>query len=258
MRMRELEHRTGVSREVIRIMLRAGVLPEPKRLGRNRAEYGEAHVSGIAAVRELQTSSRMTLKEIKAALDGGGFQRGATRPSYVDLDQLIAGQFGLDRAPPVDIAILEERVPSARRDAIAFQSIGLLSIDEQNDRQFLSLTDARLVDIWSSIRAAGFVEEAGFPPENIAFYKQAAEFIAKHEVATFLGNNRVPVTAEQAAQMLRVALPLMLDFIGLLRLKAFVKALQLHLNSAAGAAGGLGDGENTATGVQQNWDPLIP
>lgn len=233
MRMRELERRTGVNREVIRIMIREGVLPEPKRLARNRAEYDETHVRGVAAVRELQLSSRMTLKEIKAALDSGGLDRGATSRPDLHLDELIAGQFGLNQAPPVDLAVLEERLPTARRDAIAFQSIGMLSIFKENGREFLSLTDARLVGIWSSIRNAGFVEEIGFAPENIAFYMDAAELIAKHEVDTFLGNSRVPIAPERAAQMLQVALPLMLDFVGLLRLKAFVKALQARLGNEA-------------------------
>ena len=70
MKMRELEERTGVDREVIRIMIREGLLPEPQRPARNAAEYDEGHVSGIATIRHLQQTSRMTLKEIRSALSG--------------------------------------------------------------------------------------------------------------------------------------------------------------------------------------------
>ena len=42
MKMRELEARTGVDREVIRVYFRKGLLPEPHRPARTAADYGEA------------------------------------------------------------------------------------------------------------------------------------------------------------------------------------------------------------------------
>lgn len=229
MKMRELEHRTGVSREVIRIMLREGLLPEPVRPARNAAEYDEAHVRGVASIRQLQQSSRMTLKEIKAALDGGGFDRLRSTTTFAHLDSLLAGLFGLNEAPPVTLDTLQLRSPDARRDAAAFQKLGMLQIFKHDGQDAVGLADARLVDIWGQIREAGFVEEIGFPPENIAFYLDAARHVAYCEVETFLGNSSVPIEEGRAAEMLHTALPLMLDFFGLLRLKSFMKTLSSRL-----------------------------
>lgn len=220
--MRELEERTGVNREVIRIMLREGLLPEPLRPSRNAAEYDEAHVRGVAAVRDLQRSSRMTLKEIKSALATGGLSDRSPGNNHPQLEALLAGRFGLDEAPPVDLATLAERSPTAQIDAAAFEKLGMLNVDRVNGQETLSLADARLVDIWGQIREAGFVEEAGFTPANIGFYLEAAQMVARREAEIFFGNSLVPLDDDESARMLHVALPLMLDFFGLLRLKAFM------------------------------------
>lgn len=232
MKMRELERRTGVNREVIRIMIRKGLLPEPKRPARNAADYDEAHVRGVAAVRELQTNSRMTLAQIRQALDGNASAVSQGSSSFAHLDTLLAGLFGLETAPPVKLSSLEVRAPQARRDADAFHRLGMLELIEVGEDvdSALSGLDARLIDIWAEIRNAGFVEEAGFPPENIGFYLEAAEMVASREVEVFLGNRTGAIDEEGAARMLHVALPLMTDFLAVLRIKCFMRVLKNRLD----------------------------
>ena len=69
--------------------------------------------------------------------------------------------------------------------------------------------------------------QAGFPPENIIFYLQAAEEVAAREAEVFLKGSAGRITEENAAAMLQGALPLMLDFFGLLRLKAFMRNIHV-------------------------------
>lgn len=224
MRMRELEEKTGVDREVIRILLRKGLLPEPHRLAPNQADYDESHVRAIAVVRELQKGSRLTLDQIKELLDGNGLDSGAGAATYQRLEELLAIRFGLDGTRLVPLASIAERNPMAEHDAQAFEDMGIVSlVGDDGGEPRLSLTDARLVEIWSQIRELGFVEEAGFPPQNIAFYLQAAEEVAAREADVFLKGSAGRITEENAAAMLQGALPLMLDFFGLLRLKAFMR-----------------------------------
>lgn len=222
MKMRELEQRTGVSREVIRIMIREGLLPEPHRPAKNAADYDEAHVRGITTIRALQRSSRMTLKEIKTVLNGGSVEGANAASASRHLDALLAGLFGLDRAPTVTLSSMETRLPYARNDVAAFAKIGMLELIETEGEPAISSEDARLIEIWNAIRRAGFVEEAGFPPDNIAFYLTAAKEVARNEARIFFGNNTIPISEGEAAAMLHKALPLMLDFFGLLRMKAFM------------------------------------
>ncbi len=223
MKMRELETVTGVNREVIRIMFRKGLLPEPERPARNAAQYGEPHVRAIKAVRALQHNSRMTLDEIRNAIDGQTLASRNGASVYHRLEELLAIRFGIDQSPLVTIANLAERFPAAARDAKAFAEMDMLTVVDADDGPSLSITDARLVEIWGRIRSAGFVEETGFPPENIAFYREAAELVARSEAKVFLEGSAGRIDDEQGAEMLHTALPLMLDFFGLLRIKAFVR-----------------------------------
>src|SRR3546814_2512177 len=59
-KMRDLEKRTGVHRETIRVYFRHGLLPEPERPAPNVADYGETHVQAVLAVRKLQRSEEHT------------------------------------------------------------------------------------------------------------------------------------------------------------------------------------------------------
>lgn len=232
MKMRELEERTGVDREVIRILLREGLLPPPERPSRNAAEYDESHVKGVAAIRELQKGARLTIKQIKALVNGHGADALEPASPYGHLEALLAHRFGLDEAPTVSIATLSQRYPAAERDSRAFASMGMLVIVDGPDGPALSFNDARLVEIWGRIREAGFVDENGFPPENIAFYREAAEMVAAHEAAIFFREGDGRIEEGQAAAMLHNALPLMLDFFGLLRIKAFMRNVNASTVSA--------------------------
>lgn len=223
MRMRELEQVTGVDREVIRILLRKGLLPEPLRPAKNQAHYDETHVRAIQAVRELQRGSRLTLDQIKEMLDGRGLDSGAGAATYQHLEELLAIRFGLAEARLIPLSSIAERSAVAEQDARTFERMGMVEIVEDAGESRLSLTDARLIEIWSQIRELGFVEESGFPPENIAFYLSAAEDVAAREADVFLKGSAGRITEESAAAMLQGALPLMLDFFGLLRLKAFMR-----------------------------------
>ena len=53
MKMRDLEAKTGVNRETIRVYFREGLLPEPNRPARNVADYGDEHARAVTAVRKL-------------------------------------------------------------------------------------------------------------------------------------------------------------------------------------------------------------
>lgn len=225
MKMAELERRTGVDREVIRILLRKGLIPQPDRPARNAAIYDERHVRAIAAVRALQKGSRLTLDQIRAALEGGGPEAPGGVATYRHLEELLAIRLDVDGTASVALDALAERYPMARRDARAFEAMGMLRLIPGAAVERLTLTDARLVEIWGRIREAGFIEETGFPPENIAFYREAAELVAAREVEVFLQGSGGRIDEERAAVMLHAALPLMLDFLGLLRIKAFLRIM---------------------------------
>jgi DNA-binding transcriptional MerR regulator len=225
MRMQELEQRTGVHREVIRIYLRHGLIPEPQRPSRTRAVYDESHVRTIAAVRRLQTEDRLSLPEIKALITGGRAEDRIAPGAVEQLERLVSHRSGTAE-PPVTIAALAERYPHAAEDARTLAAIGLIQVIETPQGDSLSFSSAQLVRIWGEMRESGFTAAIDYAPDILGFYRRAADFVGAWEARTFHArtNGRVPL--DQAAQMVEHALPLMLDFFGHLRRQSFFAHLE--------------------------------
>lgn len=225
MKMRELEARTGVNRETIRVYLREGLLPEPSRPARNVADYGEEHVRAILAVRKLQRDSGMTLPQIAHVLRGGAASRPVGATAFGHLEELVAARVGV-RKSVVALDDLVQQMPHAREDARVLDRIGAIKLAKRSGVDVLSVTDAGLVNLWGRMREAGFDEARGFPPEILGYYIEAAEYVAGKEAQIFLEQVEGKIEEDEAASMLEFALPTMLEFFGLLRLKIFLRNIR--------------------------------
>jgi DNA-binding transcriptional MerR regulator len=224
MKMRDLETRTGVNRETIRVYLREGVVPQPSRPARNVADYGEDHVRAILAVRKLQRDSAMTLPQIKHVLEGGAANRPVGATAFAHLEELVSARVGIENSF-VSLSTMMGQNPKADIDAAALDRIGVITLIDTADGPALSVTDAGLVNIWGRMRMAGFDEDRGFPPDILGYYIEAAEYVAGKEAELFLERVEGRIDEDEAATMLEFALPTMLDFFGLIRLKAFLRSI---------------------------------
>src|SRR5258708_2107987 len=186
MKMRELEARTGLNRETIRVYLRHGLVPVPQRPLPNVADYDESHVRAILAVRDLQVGSGLTLRQIKQTLNGQHGDRRIEAGAFQHLEALVATRVGLDDRQ-ISIASLLKAFPHAVKDAKALQAIGIVEIKETAAGPCLSVTDARLVTIWGEMRTAGFTEETGFSPDVLAFYVEPAEYVERQYIGRKAG-----------------------------------------------------------------------
>ncbi|MDB5699215.1 MAG: merR regulatory family protein [Alphaproteobacteria bacterium] len=234
MKMRELEERTGVGREAIRVYLRYGIVPEPLSQNGTDADYGEGHVRAVLAVRNLQQDSRLTLGQIADVVSGRSTEERIEPVAFRHLEELVATGVGLDDRL-VAISSLTDKNPNALEDARIFHSIGAAVVIDDGGEPKLSLTDAQLVTIWGEMRRAGFAESVDFKPELLLFYVQAAAGLADNEATKFLERTQGRISEEEAAAMLHVGLPRMLDFFGLLRLKFFLQNIR-HMNMLPGRA----------------------
>jgi DNA-binding transcriptional MerR regulator len=232
MKMRDLESRTGVNRETIRIFLRHGLVPEPSRPKHNVADYDESHVRAVLAVRDLQRNSTLTLRQIRESLQGELGERRVEASAFQHLEALVATRVGID-VQPILISSLSRAFPDAPADARHLAAIGAIEVLKSPKGPALSVTDARLVTIWSEMRQGGFTEELGFTPDILTFYLQPAEMIAEREATLFLERTEGRIDDETAAAMLQLGLRLMLDFFGLLRMKRFLQ--HIHKEDAAAA-----------------------
>lgn len=230
MKMRELEKRTGVNRETIRVYLRNGLVPEPGRPKTNVADYDESHVTAILAVRDLQRDSGLTLNQIKDVLNGESGDRRVDAAAFRNLEALVATRVGLDDRQ-VLIASLARAFPKAREDAETFVRMGLVEILRTRNGPALSVTDSRLVTIWGEMRASGYSEELGFTPDILTFYKEPAETIARSESRLFLELVEGKMDEQSAAALFQDGMRLMIDFFSLLRTKALLR--YIHIDDGA-------------------------
>jgi DNA-binding transcriptional MerR regulator len=228
MKMRELEARTGLNRETIRVYLRNGLVPEPLRPKHNVADYDESHVTAILAVRDLQRDSGLTLNQIKDVLNGQQGGRRIEAGAFQNLEALVATRAGIDDRQ-VTISSLLKVWPHAEEDARTFQTMGLVEIIPSRKGPSLSVTDSRLVTIWGEMRASGYDDSLGFTADIVSFYKEPAESIARQETQLFIERVEGKLGDQEAAALFQVGMRLMIDFFNLIRTKALLRLLHRDL-----------------------------
>ena len=223
--MRELERRTGVNRETIRVYLRHGLLPEPQKPKHNVAIYGEEHVRGILAVRRLHKDQRLPLRRIRRAIDGDAAAMPSGVEHFPQLDGLIAARAGVDDSL-VPLAGLATRNPKAADDARRLEKVGAIRRVRRPDGVHVSRIDAELVGLWGDMRAAGYTEELGFTPDICKLHVEAAQALAHEELRIFLADMSGQRPEDPTADMAQAALNHLLSFFGLIRVKTVLDDLR--------------------------------
>jgi DNA-binding transcriptional MerR regulator len=223
MKMRELERRTGVSRQMVQYYLANGLLPEPRRPKPNVADYGEDHVHAIETIRRLQTEGRLRINEIKQALNGAATPLQRDVAVLPHLDKLFALRAGVD-TQLLPLASLQNRNPHAAADAEILQRVGAIDIKQGSGEFLVSHMDAQIIGFWGEMRAAGFTEEQGYDAGIVALYVNAAREMAAAEIGIFMARVRPSQTVEKQAAMAEAASKLMLNVFAVLRMKAEVAA----------------------------------
>jgi DNA-binding transcriptional MerR regulator len=225
MKMRELERRTGVNRETIRVYLRHGLLPEPQRPKHNVALYGEEHVRGILAVRRLQKDQRLPLRRIRRAIDGDAAAMPSGVEHFPQLDGLIAARAGVDDSL-VPLALLASRNARAADDARRLEKFGAIRRVRRPDGIHVSRIDAELIGLWGDMRTAGYTEELGFTVDILKLHVEAAQALAHEELRIFLAHMSGQRPEDPAADMAQAALNHLLSFFGLIRVKTVLDDLR--------------------------------
>jgi DNA-binding transcriptional MerR regulator len=205
LRMKDLCNETGLSRQAIHFYIQAGLLPEGDKTGKNMAWYGPAHVERLRLIRRLQEERLLPLKTIRALLDGDTDELPeAQRNLLAEVSsQLPAGFAG---APARDLLV---RDALARYDLTADElermiELGLVGARGTGATRELTGDAARLLDLWSQFRAAGFTPERGFVVDDVAPFMTAARELVTHEAQLMLARLSHLPPAEVAPMIERV------------------------------------------------------
>ena len=203
-KMKELESRTGVSREAIHFYMREGLLPEPERPKRNVAHYSEEHVLRIKAIKRLQEERFLPLGKIKTILDN------------TDLAESTAGD-ALDAFEHQTLALISGDVPRPDRKLAelaasggmsepairALAAAGVIELHGPPSQPRLDFRDAAIVELWGRVLDLGFDQSPTYDERFLGRYAEILRQTAEQEVDDFLtafGDIPTGEAAEMAAQ----------------------------------------------------------
>jgi DNA-binding transcriptional MerR regulator len=149
----ELAERSGVSSRTIRYYQSEGVLPAPRRDGRD-ARYNPGHLERLELVGELQARG-LKLEAIKSLLDRAGKQKTSVT-EWLGIDEALRASWTDDHAATMTLAEVHQRLGKRPRRLVGeLVDAGLL--ERQDDGSFIAPSDAlldlslRLVDAGVSL-----------------------------------------------------------------------------------------------------------
>lgn len=233
MKMKELERVSGLGRETIRYYIREGLLPEPERPKRNVALYSGEHVERLQTIKRLQAERHLPLHLIKTLVlaEAQNPQKGFE--AFIGLDRHLAPLLSEQPAPAgrndADRYLLKdvvERIKLSDQDVKALLDMGFVTVDREDNEDWLNARNVRLLEIIAAWRAAGFNEAAGFEIENYRIYVEVADALAHRSVAQFYNIFGDKMTGEGAAQLAALGIKLANEMMPLLRIEKIIREVQ--------------------------------
>jgi DNA-binding transcriptional MerR regulator len=219
LRMRDLERATGVGRETIRFYIREGLLPEPERPGRNVAWYDPSFVERIALIKELKHKRFLPLHVIRTIVGGEAEGPSASEvQALLELDGRLFPAIAGARAPaPERLAAVARRTGVRAADVRRIAATGAIEIATRDGDQWLDPDAVAIVEVWATMRRAGFTERLGFRPEQLALYVDVVRALAREELRIFTRGIAGRVSTERATRMAEEGITHLNKLIALLR-----------------------------------------
>lgn len=166
MRISELSASSGVSIPTLKFYLREGLLPPGTPIGRNRAEYGAAHLHRLRLVRALTEVGKLSLRDVRRVL-------AAAADPQVSMHALLGtAQYALEPEPPARVGDDGDLAPARNTVDATLASVGWQVAADAPARA----TAAHAV---ASLRALGWE----VTPEHLLRYATAVDELAAAEVS---------------------------------------------------------------------------
>jgi len=171
MKIRELEKRSGIPKETIHFYIREGILPKPRKLGRNVAEYDESYIEQIDMINILREKLFLPLTLIKKIVKNP--RKSLGEPSLVRLrseyfrpiDQFIKNEIKGEEA-------FLKATGLGRKWATKIQDWGIIRPKRLNGRKIYSQDDVIIARVIVEMDKMGLGPEEGFNPEALKVYKK--------------------------------------------------------------------------------------
>ena len=170
MKIRDLVERTGVSRETVHYYIRDGLLPKPRKRGKNIADYDEGYVERIRMIKELQDNYFLPLAVIKNILkyrkkspEGQSFL-GLRREYFRPVDHLLPTEIAGEEA-------FRKATGLGRKWLVKMEEWGIISPELRDGEKVYSQDDITLGKLVVEMDEIGIGVKDGFDPEALKHYR---------------------------------------------------------------------------------------
>ncbi len=225
LKMKDLELRTGVTREAIHFYLREGLLPEPERPKRNVAYYSDEHVVRIQAIKRLQQERSLPLHAIKPLLDGFDYQALNTQDNLARFELTVQSHVN-GELPTQNVSLQELTAETGLSEGFlhTLHQQGVIHIDGEGEAAALNFSEAAIVRLWARLQSLGFDEDKGYGSDYLKRFADAMAPVAEAEVDNFL-QQFGDVPADEAAQMAAQGMSITNEIVSRLRTQAIMRTL---------------------------------
>jgi DNA-binding transcriptional MerR regulator len=164
MKIRDLIKQTGVPKQTIHYYLQNGLLPKPRKLGKNVAEYDQRHVEQIGLIKELQENYFLPLSVIKKILKkhkGDPENQALLKiwgQYFRPLDRFLAGRVHGEAAFVKVTGLRPERLRQ-------YEAWGIMTPEIVDGEKVYSYDDQILGKVIDQWRKIGLTAERGFEPD---------------------------------------------------------------------------------------------
>jgi DNA-binding transcriptional MerR regulator len=196
MKISELSSRTRVPKETIHFYVREGLVPKPRKWGRNVADYDESFIERIHLIKEIQDHFFLPLSLIKKII-----KRQNRSPELKALLKLRMGYFS-----PFD-QLLEKEVVGVEAFAgatgmgqkwiVKFMEWGVITPESRDGADVYSQDDVILGRLLVDLDRAGFGPKDGIDPGVVKGYIRIYKQIVRMAHESFLNTDPDQLTPEE-------------------------------------------------------------
>jgi DNA-binding transcriptional MerR regulator len=170
LKIRELVQRTQVSKETVHYYIREGLLPKPRKRGKNIADYEDSHVEAIRLIKELQDRYFLPLAVIKNILkrqrksSEGKSLLSLRREYFRPVDQLLPHEIDGEEA-------FRKATGLGRSWLAKMEEWGIINPEARSGRKIYSQDDITLGKLVVEMDEIGIGVKDGFDAEALKHYR---------------------------------------------------------------------------------------
>lgn len=196
MKISELAKKTGVPKETIHYYLREGLIPKPKKLGKNVADYNGTHVEQIRLIKQIQDQFFLPLSLIKKIV-----KRRKKSPELQSILQMRSEYFTpfsqIFEGEIVGEDAFCETTGLGPKWLTRFQEWGVITAESRNGKKIYSQDNVIIGKLLVEMDHAGFGPKDGFDLEHVRRYTEKFREIAVMAHMNYLQTSLDKFTPEQ-------------------------------------------------------------